>query len=165
MSEAWVTVYIGLGSNLDRPIEQINQALHELAELPDTQCVKHSSLYQTQPVGPQNQADFINAVAMLSTGLAAESLLDECQKLEQGHQRKRTGERWGPRTLDLDLLLFDGQQIATSRLLIPHPQIANRAFVLVPLAEIAPQELVIPGLGVLGELLDKVDMDGIRRLP
>ena len=165
MSEAWVTVYIGLGSNLDRPIEQINLALHELSKLPDTQCLQHSSLYQTQPVGPQKQADFINAVAMLSTGLAAESLLDECQKLEQGHQRTRTGERWGPRTLDLDLLLFDGQRIATSRLLIPHPQIANRAFVLVPLAEIAPLELVIPGLGVLGELLNKVDVDGVRRLP
>ncbi|MEN8178392.1 MAG: 2-amino-4-hydroxy-6-hydroxymethyldihydropteridine diphosphokinase [Pseudomonadota bacterium] len=164
MNEARVTAYIGLGSNLKDPQDQVHKALRELAELPDTQCVSHSSLYRTRPVGPRNQPDFINAVAMLNTGLPAESLLDECQKLEQRHRRVRGGERWGPRTLDLDLLLFDQQRIATARLVVPHPQLAERAFVLVPLAEIAPSEMRIPGLGMLGELLEKVDLDGVRRL-
>lgn len=164
MSKAWVSAYIGLGSNLDGPIDQINKALAELAMLPDTECVKHSSLYTTAPVGPQDQPDYINAVALLKTALQPEFLLDECQRLEQNHLRVRDGQHWGSRTLDLDLLLYAQQRIETSRLVVPHPQMAVRAFVLVPLAEIAPKELTIPGLGVLGELLDKVGADGVQRL-
>lgn len=164
MSEDWVTAYVGLGSNLQDPENQIHTALRELTTLPDTRCVRHSSLYRTRPVGPQDQPDFINAVAMLTTGLPAESLLDACQKLEQIHRRVRQGERWGPRTLDLDLLLYARQRIATARLTVPHPRIAERAFVLVPLAEIAPSEMSIPGLGSLSELLEQVGLDGVQRL-
>lgn len=164
MNESWVTVYIGLGSNLQDPVKQITQALRELAELPDAKGLFHSSLYRTRPLGPQDQPEFVNAVAMLKTGLRPETLLDELQKLEQSHQRLRNAERWGPRTLDLDLLLFDQQRIATSRLIVPHPQMAERAFVLVPLAEIAPKELLIPGFGMLAQLLEKVGVNDVQRL-
>lgn len=164
MNKTRVNAYIGLGSNLEGPQDQIRQALGELEELPQTRCQAFSSLYKTHPVGPQDQPDFINAVARLSTGLDAESLLDELQRVEIMHRRVREGHRWGPRTLDLDLLLFGDQQIATERLQVPHPRLAERAFVLVPLAEIAPLELQIPGLGRLGTLMNKVSRDGVQRL-
>lgn len=157
--------YIGLGSNLDNPLEQIESALLELAGLPGVTCTKRSSLYETKPVGPQDQPDYINAVAELETELEPVQMLLELQNLEHQHQRVRHAEQWGPRTLDLDLLLYDQQRIVTSRLTLPHPRLAERAFVLVPLAEVAPLELHIPGAGTLGELLVKISRDGIRRLP
>lgn len=163
MGNPWSTVYIGLGSNLDNPVGQVEQALRELAELPDCQQIRASSLYRTSPIGPQDQADFINAVAMLKTRLLPEPLLDELHRLEKVHCRVR-GERWGPRTLDLDLLLFDRQRIVTTRLVLPHPQMGERAFVLVPLLEITSAEFTIPGLGELGQLLAKIGEDGVQRL-
>ncbi|HEY5717355.1 MAG TPA: 2-amino-4-hydroxy-6-hydroxymethyldihydropteridine diphosphokinase, partial [Motiliproteus sp.] len=115
-----ICTYIGLGSNLEDPIDQVQRALSELAQLPDSELRAHSRLYRSDPVGPPGQPDYINAVAELHTELAVESLLDLLQQLEQSHRRKRL-VHWGPRTLDLDILLYGNQQIATERLSVPHP--------------------------------------------
>lgn len=143
--------YIGLGSNLENPVQQVRTAFGELAELPETQVVAQSGLYRSAPVGPADQPDYINAVAGLRTALAAEALLDALQGLEQVHHRRRI-RHWGPRTLDLDLLLLGDQVIRSERLIVPHPQLTRRRFVLQPLVEIAP-DLVIPGLGHVRDLL------------
>lgn len=135
-------VFIGLGSNLNNPVQQVTQALAELADLPQTRLLKSSSLYRSDPIGPQDQPDFINAVALLETQLAPHALLDALQALEQAHRRQRL-QHWGPRTLDLDILLFGQQHLQTDRLNIPHPYAYERNFVLWPLAEIAP-ELIFP---------------------
>ncbi|MEJ2621431.1 MAG: 2-amino-4-hydroxy-6-hydroxymethyldihydropteridine diphosphokinase [Candidatus Thiodiazotropha sp.] len=158
-----VSVYIGLGSNLQNPKRQVETALVELAQLPDTSMVSHSSLYRSRPVGPQDQADFINAVAQLSTVLVADALLDSLQQLELKHHRVRT-RRWGPRSLDLDLLLYSDQMIDTPRLKVPHPEIAKRDFVLLPLHEIAPPDLSIPGLGLLQTLHTGIEGADVERL-
>ncbi|MDI5933289.1 2-amino-4-hydroxy-6-hydroxymethyldihydropteridine diphosphokinase [Halomonas kalidii] len=129
--------WIGLGSNLDDPRLQVERALAALDRLPLTRCVAASRLYASRPVGPQDQPDFINAVALLETRLSPLALLDQLQALEQRHRRVRQ-RRWGPRTLDLDLLLFDDRRLALPRLTVPHPEMAQRAFVMVPLAELAP---------------------------
>lgn len=134
---AFQLAYIGLGSNLESPVEQVRQALNELATLPLSRLTAASSLYVSRPVGPQDQPDFINAVAALETRLSPLALLDQLQALEQRHRRRRQFH-WGPRTLDLDLLLYAHDDIKTPRLRIPHPQMTARAFVLAPLAEIAP---------------------------
>jgi 2-amino-4-hydroxy-6-hydroxymethyldihydropteridine diphosphokinase len=166
MSEtARVTAYVGLGSNLEQPIVQVKSALEALARLPESTLLQASSLYRTRPVGPAGQADYINAVAQLATNLAAESLLDELQRLEHRHGRVRDGLRWGPRTLDLDLLLYGEQIIDTARLNVPHPYMAKRGFVLYPLAEIAPEALYVPGQGGVHDLLEMIPEDGIERLP
>ncbi|MCU7812320.1 MAG: 2-amino-4-hydroxy-6-hydroxymethyldihydropteridine diphosphokinase [Candidatus Thiodiazotropha sp. (ex Notomyrtea botanica)] len=159
-----VTAYVGLGSNLEQPQSQVLEALTELAHLPNTALTEKSSLYCSSPVGPSDQPDFINAVASLLTALSPEELLDELQSLEQMHGRKRQGMRWGPRTLDLDLLLFSDMTIDTARLQVPHPRIAERAFVLYPLAEIAPGDLMIPGVGLLNNLLEGISETGIERI-
>ncbi len=129
--------YIGLGSNLDNPRTRVIQALEALDRLPLTCLAKASRLYLSRPVGPQDQPDFINAVAALHTRLSPLALLDQLQALEQQHRRRRM-RHWGPRTLDLDLLLFDTQELALPRLCVPHPHIQQRGFVLLPLQEIAP---------------------------
>ncbi|WP_404375944.1 2-amino-4-hydroxy-6-hydroxymethyldihydropteridine diphosphokinase [Vreelandella aquamarina] len=131
-----IRTFIGLGSNLENPKAQVQQALHELAALPLCQLVAHSSLYATPPVGPQDQPDFINAVACLETHLSPLALLDQLQALEQRHRRRRL-RHWGPRTLDLDLLLYGEQTLHQPRLTIPHAHMHSRAFVLVPLDEVA----------------------------
>ena len=165
MSEAQAEIaYIGLGSNLANPREQVETAILELAGLDGCRLLNHSSLYRTRPFGPQNQPDFINAVVCLSTRLTAEPLLDALQELELRHHRVREGERWGPRSLDLDLLLYGDQVITTSRLQVPHPEMTKRAFVLVPLREIAPRELYIPGFGPLHELNISIAESDIERL-
>lgn len=132
-----IAVWVGLGSNLDNPVSQVSQALTELADIPQTQVIRTSSLYESEPFGPVEQDNFINAVAELITELDAHQLLDELQKIEQQHQRKRE-IHWGPRTLDLDILLFGQQQIATERLNVPHPYLSERNFVIYPLLEISP---------------------------
>jgi 2-amino-4-hydroxy-6-hydroxymethyldihydropteridine diphosphokinase len=165
MSDAdQVTAYVGLGSNLDHPRRQITDALKELVDLPKSRLLAHSSLYRSRPIGPADQPDYINAVAALATRLTPESLLDALQSLENRHGRVRTGERWGPRTLDLDLLLYSDMRIDGFRLQVPHPRMAERAFVLVPLAEIAPGDLPIPGLGKLGTLLSRLSEEAVERL-
>ncbi|MDO8953927.1 MAG: 2-amino-4-hydroxy-6-hydroxymethyldihydropteridine diphosphokinase [Gammaproteobacteria bacterium] len=135
-------VFLGLGSNLNSPIDQINQAITELANLPRTTMLDHSSLHHSKPLGPQDQPDFINAVVKLETELAPMDLLKACQALEQQHGRIKT-RHWGERTLDIDILLYGNQLIDLPELTVPHPEMMNRAFVLQPLAEIAP-ELILP---------------------
>lgn len=129
--------YIGIGSNLEHPVQQVTQALEELQNIPDTQVISASRLYRSDPVGPVDQPVYINAVAAIDTLLEPEYLLDQLQAIEAIHDRKRA-VRWGPRTLDLDLLLFADHLIKTDRLTVPHIEMGNRAFVLYPLAEIAP---------------------------
>ncbi len=135
--------YIGLGSNLEAPAEQIKTALTDLQSLPATQLLKTSSLYASPPMGPQDQPDYINAVALLDTSLSAHELLDALQAIEQQHGRQRK-RHWGERTLDLDILLYDQQMIEDERLSVPHPGLTQRAFVIYPLLEIAG-DISIPG--------------------
>ncbi|GGX85395.1 2-amino-4-hydroxy-6-hydroxymethyldihydropteridine pyrophosphokinase [Litchfieldella qijiaojingensis] len=137
MTSRYHRAYIGLGSNLDSPSDQVERALMALDRLPLSQLVARSSLYASRPVGPQDQPDFVNAVAALDTRLSPLALLDQLQALEQRHGRQRL-RHWGPRTLDLDLLLYDDSHIDTPRLRVPHPRMVDRGFVLVPLAEVAP---------------------------
>jgi 2-amino-4-hydroxy-6-hydroxymethyldihydropteridine diphosphokinase len=134
-----VTVaYVGIGSNLDGPRSHVLAAFEELGQLPHTRVVKRSSLYRSAPVGYAAQPDFVNAVARLETGLAAERLLAELQAIEARHGRRR-GFRDAPRTLDLDILLYGELALRTPQLEIPHPRMHERAFVLEPLLEIAPE--------------------------
>lgn len=154
-------VYVGLGSNLDDPRRQLLDAMDELDRLPGTRLRRRSSLYRSAPMGPQDQPDFINAVAELETGLQPEPLLDALQGIEAAHGRVRE-RRWGPRTLDLDILIYKNEQIRTERLVVPHPGLPRRAFVLYPLAELAPG-LTVPGQGRVSDLLAKLD-DTAERL-
>lgn len=135
-------VYIALGSNLNMPIQQLKLAIQAMADLPDTEIKKVSSLYQSQPLGPQDQPDYVNAVACLETGLSPLALLDALQNIENEQGRIRL-RRWGERTLDLDILLYDNQIIHNERLTVPHYDMQNREFVIVPLYEISP-ELILP---------------------
>jgi len=158
-----VCAYIGLGSNLDDPESHISRALTDLQELPQTQQRAHSSLYKTSPVGPQDQGEFINAVSCIETDLTAPELLQSLQEIENKHGRMRTGEQWGPRKLDLDLLLYGDEVIELPDLVVPHPQMHHRCFVLLPLIEIAP-EIIIPLLGDATAFLDNVDCRGVRKI-
>ena len=151
--------YIGLGSNLEDPANQVRRAFDALAALPESRLVARSRLYRTPPMGPVAQGDFINAVAGLLTQLAPATLLAALRDIETSQGRAR-GERWGPRTLDLDLLVHGPHVIASGDLTVPHPGIAERAFVLAPLAEIAPG-LVVPGMGVVDQLLRRLPAGGI----
>ena len=155
-------VFVGLGSNLDEPRRQIERALHTLAALEHTRLLAVSSLYRSAPLGPQDQPFFLNAVAELETLLPPDALLDHLQSIETAQGRVRT-RRWGPRTLDLDLLLYGMERISTPRLLVPHPGLPERPFVLYPLAELAP-ELEVPGLGTVNALAIRAGDDGIERL-
>lgn len=154
--------YIGLGSNIEGPRDQVIQAISELAELPSSTLLKASSLYQSKPLGPQDQPDFINAVAELETSLSVRKLLSYLQEIESNHHRSRE-IHWGPRTLDLDILLYDAVEIDNADLKIPHPEIRNRNFVLIPLYEIAV-ELTIPGMGKLAELVRQIDRSGLDKI-
>ncbi|EPF1258703.1 TPA: 2-amino-4-hydroxy-6-hydroxymethyldihydropteridine diphosphokinase [Klebsiella aerogenes] len=132
-------VYIAIGSNLASPLEQVNAAIRALAEIPDSRVVSVSSLYRTPPLGPQDQPDYLNAAVALETSLAPEALLDHTQRIELQQGRVRKAERWGPRTLDLDIMLFGDTVINSERLTVPHYDMKNRGFMLWPLFEIAPQ--------------------------
>ena len=158
-----VLTYIGLGSNLDNPESQVKTAIEALANLSQIRLQDRSSLYRSAPMGPQDQPDYVNAVVKLSTGLEPEALLDKLQGIERVQGRVRT-QRWGPRTLDLDILLYGQCVVATERLKIPHPGIAERSFVLYPLAEINGQ-LEIAGLGRVQSLLEQCPDAGLSRLP
>jgi 2-amino-4-hydroxy-6-hydroxymethyldihydropteridine diphosphokinase len=154
--------YVGIGSNLDEPENQVEQALLELDRLPHSRLVGRSSLYRSAPVGFAGQPDFVNAVARLETGLAVERLLSDLQDIESRHGRTRSFPN-APRTLDLDLLLFEKLQLRTPRLTVPHPRMHERAFVLKPLVEISP-ELSIPGLGPAKDFLKKVENQTVEKL-
>ena len=148
--------YIALGSNLDEPVWQVRQALVALDELPQTQCLVASTLYRNPPLGPQSQPDYVNAVAAVATDLAPMALLRALQSLEAAAGRHRGAERWGPRPLDLDILLYDQLMLDGPELCLPHPGLTERAFVVYPLAEIAP-ELSVPGHGPVAVLREGVD--------
>ncbi len=132
------TVYIGVGSNLDNPQQQVTTAIEDLKAITEFNFITTSSLYKTPPMGPQDQPDYINAVTKISSGISATAVLDKLQEIEQLHGRVRE-TRWGPRSLDLDILLYGDQVIDIPRLKIPHPGLNLRAFVLYPLVEIEPK--------------------------
>lgn len=157
-------VYIGLGSNLADPVRQLRGALNALAELSDSRLSAVSSFYASDPLGPPDQPRYMNAVACLETTLGPLQLLDALQAIEQSQGRVRKDERWGPRTLDLDILLFGQRRIAEPRLQVPHYHMHARAFVLYPLAEIAAG-LVLPDGRPLQALLEACPFEGLERLP
>ncbi|MGG7446388.1 2-amino-4-hydroxy-6-hydroxymethyldihydropteridine diphosphokinase [Kosakonia oryzendophytica] len=135
--------YIALGSNLASPLDQVNAAITAIGEIPQSRIVAVSSLYRTPPLGPQDQPDYLNAAVALETELAPEALLDHTQRIELQQGRVRKAERWGPRTLDLDIMLFGELTLNIPRLTVPHYDMKNRGFMLWPLFEIAP-ECVFP---------------------
>ena len=148
-------VYIALGSNLASPLEQAQAAIRALGEIPHSRVVAVSSFYRTPPLGPQDQPDYLNAAVALETALPPETLLDHTQRIELQQGRVRKAERWGPRTLDLDIMLFGDAVINSERLTVPHYDMKNRGFMLWPLFEIAP-ELVFPdGLSLVEALQAK----------
>ncbi|WP_428353333.1 2-amino-4-hydroxy-6-hydroxymethyldihydropteridine diphosphokinase [Methyloprofundus sp.] len=156
--------YIGLGSNLATPKTQINTAQQAINGLEGVLELAFSSLYRSTPMGPQDQPDYVNAVMAIETDLSAIELLRCLQKIELDHGRVRKDERWGARTLDLDILLYGQQMIDLPDLIVPHYGLAERAFVLYPLHEIAP-ELKVPGLGGMAELIASCPLDGLVKLP
>jgi len=154
--------YIGLGSNLEQPRQQIVDAISALASLESSALTGVSSLYRSHPLGPQDQPNYINAVVELKTSLSALALLSQLQAIESEHERVRV-QHWGPRTLDLDLLLYGEEEISHERLQVPHPELANRNFVLIPLYEIVA-DMTIPGAGKLKDLVVKMDRSGLQKL-
>lgn len=148
-----VQVFIGLGSNQGNAIKNVCNAIGELGNIADTRFGYCSSLYRSAPVGYLDQPDFVNAVCQVETSLPAPALLEQLGLLEHKAGRKRDGARWGPRPLDLDILLYGDAVLDTDSLSVPHPRMHERAFVLYPLQEIAP-ELRIPGIGSLDDLVD-----------
>ena len=145
-------VYIAIGSNLASPLEQVNAAIEALGAIPESRLLAVSSFSRTPPLGPQDQPDYLNAAVALDTDLSPEALLDHTQRIELQQGRVRKAERWGPRTLDLDIMLFGDAVIDTERLTVPHYDMHNRSFMLWPLFEIAP-ELRFPGDTPLGDYL------------
>jgi len=156
--------YVALGSNLGDSRRYLSEAIEAMARLPGTTVTARSRLYRTPPWGMLEQPAFLNAAVQLDTGLSADELLDALLAIERAAGRRREGERWGPRTLDLDLLHMDGVRSAGERLTLPHPRIAERAFVLLPLADLAPA-LELPGQGRVAELLAALDHSGCEALP
>lgn len=154
--------FVGLGSNLDDPRDQVSRGMEEVGALPGTRLIKRSSLYRTAPIGYLDQPDFINAVIMIETGLIPHALLDGLLSVERRHGRVREF-RNAPRTLDLDVLLYDNVVLRERGLTIPHPRMHERAFVLLPLAEIAP-DFVIPGAGRVADLLPGCQDQRLERL-
>lgn len=156
------SVYIGLGSNLEGPQQQLSSAIAEIGQLPATTVLQHSPFYRSTAIGPGEQPDYINAVAYLHTDLDAMALLQQLQAIEQAHGRQRL-LRWGARTLDLDILLFDDMVLETEALHLPHPRIAERNFVIAPLYDLCPG-LALPDGTTLGSLLATMSQAGLQRL-
>ena len=154
--------YIGLGSNLGEPVAQLFAALEAMARMPETGLVARSSLYRSAPIGEPAQPDFVNAVARVETALAPEALLEALQHIERAHGRARPFPG-APRTLDLDLLLYGSQRVATGRLCVPHPRMHQRAFVLLPLLEL-DADVDIPGRGAARAYLPAVTGQRIERI-
>lgn len=155
--------YIGIGSNLQQPGLQIRQAFKSLLYLSSDQQLQCSSLYQSSPMGDISQPDYLNAVACLNTEYSALDLLDALQKIEAQQGRKPGEERWSPRTLDLDLLLFDQETIDHARLTVPHSGLCQRNFVIYPLVEIAP-DLVLPNGTAIRDLYQSCSSKGITKI-
>ena len=151
-ASGWVPAYVGIGSNLDDPGRQVEVAIAALARVPDTRLVVRSGAWRNPPLGPHPQPDFVNAVAGLLTRLEPLQLLDELLAIERRQGRDRSaGLRWGPRRIDLDLLVHGEAVLDAGRLVLPHPRMASRNFVLFPLLEIAPG-MQVPGLGSVTHL-------------
>ncbi|MEM5533363.1 2-amino-4-hydroxy-6-hydroxymethyldihydropteridine diphosphokinase [Pseudoalteromonas arctica] len=157
-------VYLGLGANLNSPKEQLDNAVIALKSLPNCEFINVSHYYASKPMGPQDQPDYINAVACIKTTLEPEQLLDLTQRIELEHGRVRKAERWGPRTLDIDTLLFDDQIINTVRLTVPHYGLNNREFVVYPLLELAP-ELILPSGIALKTIANNLPLNDLQQLP
>ncbi|MFI4955072.1 MAG: 2-amino-4-hydroxy-6-hydroxymethyldihydropteridine diphosphokinase [Gammaproteobacteria bacterium] len=157
-----LTTYIALGSNLNNPVAQLHAAIRTLSQLPNSALIRTSSFYQNPPFGPP-QPDFINAVAELQTSLSAEDLLITLHKIEQQQGRIRTEERNGPRTLDLDIILYGNMIIQSADLTIPHPRLYARPFVLIPLYEITPN-LVFPDGRELKDCIQEKDYRDLKRV-
>lgn len=159
-----VIAFVGLGGNLGDAVATLRSAVHALAGLPETRLLKASGLYRTPAWGLEQQADFINGAAMLDTRLEARALLGALLAVERDFGREReAGPRWGPRTLDLDLLLYGDTVIGDPGLHVPHPHLHERAFALVPLLEIAP-DILIPGQGPARDALSSLDISAIESL-
>jgi 2-amino-4-hydroxy-6-hydroxymethyldihydropteridine diphosphokinase len=157
-------VYLGLGANLNSPKEQLTNAVKALKKLPDCEFISVSHYYASKPMGPKDQPDYINAVACIKTTLTPEQLLDLTQAIELEHGRVRKAERWGPRTLDIDMLLFDDLIINTERLTVPHYGLCVREFVVYPLLELAP-ELILPSGIALHVIANNLPLNDLQQLP
>lgn len=160
-----VTVYLGLGSNLGDRLNHLQQAVEQLQAHPEIRVTRVSSIYETVPVGPVEQPDFLNMVVAAETTLSPEELLSAVQEIEQRLHRVRT-IRWGPRTLDIDILLYGDRILQQEGLTVPHPRMEERAFVLIPLLEVAGN-LRIPGSGatVRERIEEAPDRSGVRKTP
>ncbi|SIO04789.1 2-amino-4-hydroxy-6-hydroxymethyldihydropteridine diphosphokinase [Salinivibrio sp. ES.052] len=156
-------VYIAIGSNLGEPVKKAEQAIAALKALPQSLFVAVSPLYTSRPMGPADQPDYVNAVAALDTHLDPLTLLNATQAIELNYGRKRKAERWGPRTLDLDILLYGDRVIEHPRLTVPHYGMKEREFVLYPLADIAP-DLCLPDGSTLAACLTRIDCNGLTRI-
>jgi len=155
--------YVGIGSNLQGPARQVENAAALLAAIPGTRLIATSSLYRSAAFGGIEQPDFVNAVAAVLTTLSPADFLVELQAIENRQGRERGEARWGPRVIDLDLLVYSGKKIESAELSLPHPGIGERNFVLLPLVEIAP-DLVIPGLGRVASIPVNLDEPSISRI-
>jgi len=160
MSALWIPVYVGLGSNLDAPREQVQAAFLALATLPQTRLISRSRLYRSAPLGPQDQPEFVNAAAGLLTTLSAREFLVQLKQLEQKLGREAPVVRWGPRRIDLDLLVYGAERINETDLTVPHPGVPVRNFVLYPLQDIAA-DLNVPGQGSVAQLAARVSDAGL----
>lgn len=155
--------YIGLGGNLGDPPSQIRRALDDLKRVAETRLLRVSGFYRTPPWGNTDQADFVNAVAEIETTLSARQLLEALLRIETLAGRVRGEERWGPRLIDLDLLLYGDTSIDEENLHVPHPRMSERAFVIVPLAELEPT-LALPCHGRVSEILERIDTSHCIRI-
>ncbi len=151
------TVYIGLGSNIEQPYQQIKTAVIALDALPETRVIKDSGYFKSRPMGPEDQPDYVNAVVKIETTITVNVLLQRCQQIEQQQGRIRS-RRWGERTIDLDILLYADQQIQNDDLIVPHPGVCLRDFVYMPLLKLAP-EITVPGKGLLNDVVKKTAVE------
>jgi len=164
MAPVWIPAYVGIGSNLDDPATRVRAAFGELEKLPGTRLLGCSHLYRNPPMGPPDQPWYVNAVAGMLTTLEARDLLRALHDIERAHGRERQDHlRWGPRRIDLDLLVFGRLQSADPGITVPHPGIPERNFVLFPLAEVAPY-LQIPGMGPVAALTAALDSASLERV-
>lgn len=153
--------FVGLGANLGDPASQIRQAIGMLDGHATLEVIATSRLYRSAPLGPPGQPDYANAVVQLDSALTAQGLMTALLEVERAMGRRRDGQRWGPRHIDLDLLLYDNQVVAVTGLTVPHPHLHERNFVLVPLAEIAP-DAEVPGHGRAAQLAAAIGSEGLR---